>query len=188
MGGRKATLALAGRPLLEHVLAALRPVAPETVVIAKRDTVLPPLGAGVRLWVEPDEPRHPLTGIVHALRITGGRPVLVCATDMPLVTGEVFERLLSAPRGDACAVVPRARGRLQPVCALYLPAALPALVGFAPDARATDVVAALGIEEVDFGESDAFLSVNTPADLEQAEALLRDRMQSAPAGRAAGAT
>jgi molybdopterin-guanine dinucleotide biosynthesis protein A len=188
LGGRKTTVPLAGRPLLEHPRAALRPVVDEVVVVAKRDTVLPALGREVPLWVEPDEPRHPLTGIVHALRLARGRPVLVCAGDMPLVTKEVFERLLAAPPGAALAVVPRAGRRLQPVCALYLPAALPALAGFDRDARTTDVVEALGIEEVDFGEGECFLSVNTPGDLQRAEAMLRDRRRCGPAGRAAGAT
>lgn len=172
LGGRKATIDLAGRPLLHHALAALAPVVDEVIVVAKRDTVLPPLGRGVALWVEPDEPRHPVTGIVHALRVAHGRPVLVCAADMPLVTPEVFTRLLAVERGAAVAVVPRACGRLQPVCALFLPHALRALDGFAPDARTTDLVAGLGIEEVDFGESDVFLSVNTPKDLERASAAL----------------
>src|ERR687887_2708546 len=81
LGGRKATLPVGGRPLLEHPLTALREVCAEVCVVAKRDTILPPLGRSVRLWVEPDEPRHPLTGIVHALRVARGRPVLVCAAD-----------------------------------------------------------------------------------------------------------
>ena len=172
LGGRKATLPVGGRPLLERPLAALREVCGEVCVVAKRDTVLPPLGRGVRLWVEPDEPRHPLTGIGHALRGAGGRPLVVCAADMPLVTPEVFSRLLATPPGDAVAVVPRARGRLQPVCALYLPGALSGLSGFAVDARTTDVVAALGIEEVEFGEVETFMSVNTPEDLERVAAML----------------
>jgi len=187
LGGRKAAIPLAGRPLLAHALSALRPATGSVWVVAKRDTVLPPLGAGVPLWVEPDEPRHPLTGIVHALGIAGGRPVLVCAADMPLVTTEIFERLVAAARPGALAVVPRAGGRLQPVCALFLPGALAALEGFPVDARTTDVVAALGIEEVDFGDSEGFLSVNTVEDLQRAEALLRDRARPDPGGRATGA-
>jgi molybdopterin-guanine dinucleotide biosynthesis protein A len=172
LGGRKATVPLAGRPLLHHPLAALRPVVDELYVVAKRDTPLPPLGPGIRLWVEPDEPRHPASGIVHALRVARGWPVIVCAADMPLVTRAVFERLVAVERGEALAVVPRASGHLQPVCALFFPEALRALAGFARDARTTDLVAALAIEEVDFGDTDVFLSVNTPEDLERAAAAL----------------
>ena len=46
----------------------------EAVVVAKPETDLPPLD--VPVWEEPEEPSHPLTGIVAALeqaRAAGGR-------------------------------------------------------------------------------------------------------------------
>jgi molybdenum cofactor guanylyltransferase len=171
-GAGKATVELAGRPLLEYPLAALRAVTDELTVVAKRDTALPSLDPAVTVWLEPDEPRHPLAGVVHALRRATGRPVLVCAADMPLVTPAVLARLLAADPGDARAVVPLAGGRLQPVCALYLPAALAALETFPADARTTDVVEAIGITVVDFDNADAFFSVNAPDDLARAAELL----------------
>jgi molybdopterin-guanine dinucleotide biosynthesis protein A len=171
-GAGKATLELAGRPLLEYPLAALRTVTDELTVVAKRDTALPSLDPDVTVWLEPDEPHHPLAGVVHALRCATGRPVLVCAADMPLVTPAVFARLLAAEPGDARAVVPLAGGRLQPVCALYLPQALDALDSFPPDARTTDVVEAMGIVVVKFDDGDTFFSANTPGDLARAAELL----------------
>jgi molybdenum cofactor guanylyltransferase len=173
LGGEgKATLDLAGRPLAHYPLAALEAVAGEVAVVAKPGTRLPPLGAAITVWLEPEEPRHPLAGIVHALRCAGGRPVLACAADMPLVTPAIFERLLAAAGPRARAVVPRAGGLLQPVCALYRPDALAALQHFPHDARTTDVVEAIGVEVVDFGDVEAFFSVNGPGDLERAAAML----------------
>src|SRR5919112_5249330 len=84
IGGDKAVVELANRPLLLYPLEALRSVTPEVAVVAKRDTALPSLAGEANVWVEPDEPRHPLTGIVHALRLSAGRPVLVVAADMVL--------------------------------------------------------------------------------------------------------
>lgn len=172
LGGAKATIELAGRPLLEYALTALRAVVGEVAVVAKRDTPLPRLDDSVAVWIEPDEPRHPLAGIVHALREAGGRPVIVCAADMPLVTPAVFEALLAADAEEAPAVVARAGGMLQPVCALFRPGALATLEHFPAGARTTDVVAQLGGAVVDFGDAGAFFSVNTPDDLARAEALL----------------
>ena len=77
---------------------------------------------GVERWDEPDEPRHPLTGIVHALERAGG-PVLVCAADMPFVTPGTL-RALRPRRGDAAACVGRAGGRLPPGARPLPPAAL----------------------------------------------------------------
>ena len=46
--------------------------------MAKPSTELPSL-PGVTVWVEPESPSHPLLGIMHALSLAEGRPVLVCA-------------------------------------------------------------------------------------------------------------
>lgn len=170
MGGAKALADLGGRPLLHRPLAALREVADEVAVVAKRDTELPPLPGGVGVWLEPDEPRHPMTGIVHALRRAGGRAVLAMALDLPLVGAGLLRRIAAAPAGGAAAVVPHADGRLQPLCARYEPSALAALEGFEPSARVTDLV--LGLEPVvlDFADAGGFLNVNTAEDLARAAA------------------
>ena len=73
MGGAKPGTPLAGRPLIAYPLTALRAVLAPVAVVAKSDSVLPVLGAGVELWREPDEPRHPLAGILEALRRADGR-------------------------------------------------------------------------------------------------------------------
>ena len=57
LGGAKATALLAGEPLIAHVLRAAAGF--ETVVVAKRATPLP--AVDVPVWIEPDEPFHPLT-------------------------------------------------------------------------------------------------------------------------------
>ena len=83
--------------------------------------------------------------------------------------------------GDAAAAVPRADGRLQPLCALYDPRALPGLTRFDSAARTTDVVAALGIVEVRPPDPACFLNVNAPEDV--LEASLRLRAAARAAGR-----
>ncbi|MDQ6605984.1 MAG: NTP transferase domain-containing protein, partial [Actinomycetota bacterium] len=85
MGGEKATVLLAGQPLIAYPLQALAETVAEVRIIAKPDTELPNI-AGVTVWIEPESPRHPLVGIVHALALAEGRAVLVCACDLPLVT------------------------------------------------------------------------------------------------------
>jgi molybdopterin-guanine dinucleotide biosynthesis protein A len=176
IGGDKATVQLDGRPLLSYPLAALRQALAEVVVVAKRDTELPPLPAGVAVWREPDEPRHPLTGIVHALRMAHGRAVLVCAVDLPLVTASHLRRLAETEPEGAQAVVARAAGRPQPLLAVYAPSALAALEGLERDVSMHDAVAALRSRELDVGDDDAVLfNVNAPEDVLRASALLRTR-------------
>ena len=176
LGGDKAIVELEGRPLLLYPLEALHELCDDVVVVAKRDTVLPPLAGAAQLWIEPDEPRHPLAGVAHALRLAAGRSILVVAVDLPLMDAATLRRCSRRPiRGDAAVVVPRVHGRLQPLCALYTPRALAGLEDFDPDARATDVVEGLGICEVAPPDPSAFFNVNRPEDLLQASVLLGGR-------------
>jgi molybdopterin-guanine dinucleotide biosynthesis protein A len=172
LGGDKAIVELEGRPLALYGLETLHEVCEQVCVVAKRDTLLPPLAGVADLWIERDEPRHPLTGIEHALSLAAGRPVLVLAVDLPLVDADTLRTIATTDPGDAVAVVPRVYGRLQPLCALYLPAALAGLEDFDPAARATAVVEALGIREVEPADPEVFLNVNRPEDVLQASILL----------------
>src|SRR5215208_2231990 len=65
MRGPKPTIRLGGRALIEHPLGALRDAGLQTVVVAKPDSRLPVLDVAV--WQEPDEPVHPLCGVLRAL-------------------------------------------------------------------------------------------------------------------------
>lgn len=166
-------VALAGRSLAEYPVATLRAVLEEVVVVAKRDTRLPDM-AGVARWVEPDEPRHPLAGLLHALHRAGGRAVLACGVDLPLVPVELVRRLIDGRASGAMAAVAAHAGELQPLLGLYEPAALPPLAraGRDPDVALRDAVAALEPTVVDAPDGDALLNVNEPEDLRRAEALL----------------
>ncbi len=166
-GSKPATL-LGGRPLASYPAAALADVCERVAIVCKRDTQLPDL-PGVERWDEPDEPLHPLTGIVHALATAGG-PVLVCAADMPFVTADACRTLLQAP-ATGPAVVATSGGVLQPTFGMYAPAALKALRAATADAPLTRTVEALDPVRVALPEA-LVRSVNTPAELAEAEELL----------------
>ena len=176
LGGDKAIVELEGRPLLLYPLEALHELCDDVVVVAKRDTMLPPLAGAAELWIEPDEPRHPLARR-RPRAAAGGGPLDPGRGRRPAADG----RRDAAPdrrrpiRADAAVVVPRVHGRLQPLCALYTPRALPGLEAFDPGARATDVVEGLGICEVAPPDPSAFYNVNRPEDLLQVSVLAQGR-------------
>ena len=114
LGRAKPVAPLGGRALLEHPLAALQGAELETVVVAKPDTPLPPVAAPV--WSEPDEPVHPLLGIVTALERADGRAILACACDLPFVTPELVGWLAEL---DEPLVLPESGGRLHPLFGRY---------------------------------------------------------------------
>ncbi len=169
MGGQpKAAMMLAGRPLIGWPLAALAEACDAVAVVAKGSTELPPLPDGAQCWTEPDEPRHPLTGIVCALERARG-PVLVCAADMPFVTGAVLRALVI--EGDEHAVVAATKERIEPLLALYRPSALELLRATPAGGRLTAAVDGLAPSRVSVPAAVA-RSVNTPEQLRAAEAEL----------------
>src|SRR4051794_34750056 len=93
LGGDKAVVELEGRPLALYGLEALHEACDQVCVVAKRDTLLPPLAGIADLWIERDEPRHPLTGVEHALSLAAGRPILALAVDLPLVDGATLRAI-----------------------------------------------------------------------------------------------
>ena len=174
MGTPKAAIDLCGRPLVEYPLAALAASGIEAAVVAKSATPLPPLD--VPVWWEPDEPTHPLLGIVTALE-QAGAPVVICGCDMPFVSPELLAYLA---RLDAALALPRSHGRLHPLLGRYEPA-LEGSFAQALEAREPlqETVARLGPVLLDehelrrFGDPDRLLvNVNTPDDLTEAKGLL----------------
>ena len=116
LGGDKAIVELEGRPLVRYPVEALHELCDDVVVVAKRDTMLPPLAGAAELWIEPDEPRHPLTGVAHALRLAarprdpgrGRRPAADgrrdAAPDRAGRSGRRGRRRAAGPRPAAAAV------------------------------------------------------------------------------------
>jgi molybdopterin-guanine dinucleotide biosynthesis protein A len=178
LGGAKAAAELAGRALVEYPLAALAAAGVEAVVVAKGGTELPALA--VPVLGEPDEPRHPLLGIVTALRHAGGRPVLAVACDLPLVTPPLLEALATAPEP---LVLAAPGGEPQPLLGRYAPALLPALeVALSRQEPLRRTVAALNprlFADADlarFGDpAELLLNVNDRSDLARAGAILGAR-------------
>jgi molybdopterin-guanine dinucleotide biosynthesis protein A len=179
----KPCVALLGRPLIDYPLRAVIAALGAAVVVCKQDTQLPALADGVEVWYEPDRPAHPLVGLVEALRRAGGRAVFVCGADMPCLTAAEVRAVAGVDPGPAPAVVPCAAGRLQPLCAVYEPAALARLeralaaVGerAAASKRAaplTATVAALAPRVIERGDAAPYFNVNVPADLAGAELAL----------------
>jgi molybdenum cofactor guanylyltransferase len=170
LGAPKAAVELAGRPLISYPFAAFAGVCDHVVVVAKRDSQLP---AGVERWDEPDEPRHPIAGVTHALERAGGS-ILVCAADMPFVTADALGLIAGELRPGLKAAVAFCEGELEPLLAAYAPEALELLAGAPPDEPLRRTVESLMPTLVDVAPEIVF-NVNTPEDLAEAERRLSSR-------------
>jgi molybdopterin-guanine dinucleotide biosynthesis protein A len=176
LGGDKATALLAGRPLISHPLAAMRHALTDVAVVAKRDTALPGPDRlhGAAVWIEPDEPRHPLTGILYALERAGGRAIVVCAADLPFVSAPALVELAFGDAGGAPALLARStRGAVQPLLGRYeaRAAALLASAAIGAGAPLRETVLAIGPALVGFDDPELLFNVNSPDDLRRAEEI-----------------
>ena len=175
IGGAKAVVELAGRPLIAYPLAAMAAALSDVAVIAKPDTELPML-PGITLWLEPVAPRHPLLGITEALRRADGRPILVCAADMPFVTPELIEQIAATYTAGAPAVIAALGNAIQPLLGCYQPDAGGLLSSEgALDRPLRELVGAIGARLVEVGDPEALFNVNAPDDLLRAQAILGRR-------------
>jgi molybdopterin-guanine dinucleotide biosynthesis protein A len=176
LGGDKALVELGGRPLIAHPLAHLAEAGIEAVVVAKPDSRLPPLDCAV--IEEPAEPRHPLCGIVAAMRHAPERTLVAIACDMPFAGPGLLGLLAEMEEPLAvCAV----GTETQPLPGRFEPALLSPLEGALerrePLRRTVESLRPriLGGEELErFGDPARLcFNVNSPADLERAAAMLQ---------------
>ncbi|MFP4346454.1 MAG: molybdenum cofactor guanylyltransferase [Anaerolineales bacterium] len=121
LGRDKRRLLVEGEPLLAWVVARLRPLVREVVVVTRKAEPLPLLD--VRRVTD----RYPGMGVlagVHAGLEAAREPwAYVVAGDLPLLNADLL-RALAALAGEGCdVVVPRWRGELEPLHALYRPSA-----------------------------------------------------------------
>jgi molybdopterin-guanine dinucleotide biosynthesis protein A len=176
IGGEKAIVELRGAPLVRYPLTAMRAVLRDVAIIAKPETELPSL-PGVTVWIEAGALSHPLVGIVEALGLAEGRPILTCPVDLPFITPELVGAIAQTDPGGAPAVVATCAGRMQPLLGCYHPSAAPMLR--LPDLDAVslrDAVAALRPRLFEVSDPNLLFNVNAPEDLLTAAGML-DRFQ-----------
>lgn len=125
---------------------------------------------------EPEQPTHPLAGIVAALRHVGG-PLVIVGCDFPFAPPDLLRALAEAPEP---LVVPAPGGEPQPLMARWSRELLPrleeALAREEPLRRTGAALAPRLLDDAElarFGDpARAFFNVNTAADLRAAAALL----------------
>lgn len=120
LGRDKATLEVAGEPLVVRVGRALASVCAEVLVASGDGSRLDGLPWRQVADVVPDA--GPLAGIVAALEVAGTPLVAVAAVDLPFVEPEVFVALAESWDGGV-AVLPEVDGRIQPLHAVWACAA-----------------------------------------------------------------
>lgn len=185
MGRDKALVPLAGRPLLAHVLDRLDPQVDRVLISANGDpTRFVAFGCPVIPDASPPgppdaRPQGPLSGILAALThaaAQGATHLVSTPVDTPFLPGDLVPQLLLAaeasPHGLALACDPTGD---HPATAVWPVTLIPALTAFLQtgEARVTRFADARQAARARFPDPRAFVNLNTPEDLAQAEALAK---------------
>ena len=191
MGRDKAWLEIGGRPMIERVVEALKPVTTSIGIIANSDDYL---RLGFPVFADTHTGVGPLEAIRTALANSPTEWVVLIGCDMPFVTSELFAFLLSIAEqettdygrrtadGGVAAVVPlNENGLPEPLCAVYSRAALPAVTALIADGgrKVSDLFDRTRTRFVAFDEVKDlpraglfFENINTPEDYESAQKSL----------------
>jgi molybdopterin-guanine dinucleotide biosynthesis protein A len=194
MGREKGLILLDGRPLVAHVIARLRPQVHRIVIIANDDQsrfsgyCLPVVADTVEGHLGPLAGLH--AALAWALHETpGARFVATVPVDTPFFPDDMVKSLMAALRAsNARSAIAASRGRRHPVAGLWQVELIDEVAeALAAGVRAmTSFAETQGSAVIDFpavGGIDPFFNVNTPADLEHAEALLAAGAGAKPAPR-----
>ncbi len=182
-GVAKPFLTVGSRTVADRQLAILRPVFGRVLaVVAEAADAAAWNMLGVEAVVDGVSGAGPLAGVAAALGAVGPGAVVCVAGDMPFLSAALLQALRDgAPAADA--LVPRRRGRAEPLCARYsarlfqevearLAARRLALHALLEESPGTVWLDDGPLAELGAGDQ-AFFNLNDPEDLVRAEALAR---------------
>lgn len=178
MGQDKAHVPFLGRPMIEHVIERVAPVADEIVITSNSPQKLTYLGLAVHPDVTPN--RGALNGFLTALTVAQYEIVCIIACDMVFANAEMLAAEIELLRETgADAVVPTTSHGYEPFHAAYRRTPCRAAVEkalLAGERRAHDWyslvrVAEFGQEQIAqyYADGGAFFNVNTPSQLDAAQ-------------------
>jgi molybdopterin-guanine dinucleotide biosynthesis protein A/molybdopterin converting factor small subunit len=170
MGRPKALLPFDGAPLIVHIVATLRRLFDEIIVVSADGHMLPPMP--VEIVHDDVAYQGPVGGICYGLRATRTEVTFVTSCDSVFLNAGLISYLVSNIPGHDV-VVPFWDGRLQPLHAVYRRSVLPLLEeqlvrGELRPISLFDRVRTCRIDEDDIRSIDpdgsSFFNMNTPDD------------------------
>ncbi|MCA9924746.1 MAG: molybdenum cofactor guanylyltransferase, partial [Anaerolineales bacterium] len=173
MGTDKSFIPFGGKPLIEHIIKRVRPLADELILITNK----PDAYRYLKLPIFGDiYPEHgPLAGIHTAVTHATHPHTLIVACDMPWLNPDLLTYMI-AQRKSADIIVPRWGKFPEPLHAIYSKACLPAIEENLK-AKRLKIIGFYGKVAVKFIETDviqqfdangrSFANINTSEDLER---------------------
>jgi molybdopterin-guanine dinucleotide biosynthesis protein A len=176
---KKALLDIGGVPIIDRVLAAVRPMSNDVIVVDNDDSLayLP----AVRVVPDTETRAGVLTALYSGLAATSSTLCIVVACDMPFLDARVLHWLVERATADVDVVIPVVDGQMDPMHAVYRRERCLDAIGRAlarGDKRMISYLGEVRVREVTEGELRALdpdlrslFNINTPEDLDRARAL-----------------
>lgn len=174
-GVKKALLEVGGKPVIQRVIDAARPLSAEVVVVDNDDSLvhLP----GIRIVPDVETRAGVLIALYSGLSEARTELCLAVACDMPFLNAELLQWLVGlAPHFDV--VIPMVEGQMDPLHAVYRREPCRAAIGRAlarGEKRMVSYLADVRVREVTEAELRrldpdlrSLSNINTPEDLERA--------------------
>jgi len=187
----KASLELAGKPLLKHTVDAVEGLVDEIVIVAsskeRTDTYSKLVSTSKACFIVDEyDSKGPLIGALTGLKAVNGEYTLLLPVDTPFVSREVLSLLFELCVGKTAAVPRWTNNEIEPLHAVYrtkeaLNAAEEAFVqgevamqAMVNRLRGVRYISTLVIEQLD-PDLRTFFNVNTALDLKKAVAMVKQK-------------
>lgn len=180
--GRDKTLEkVGGHAMLQRVTDCLTSICDEIIVVIAQDQPEPSVSAEAKVVVDLYMGKGSLGGIYTGLVASGSFHNLVVACDMPFLNPSLLRYLMKVSPGFDVVISRDGEGRLEPLHALYSRNCIDPIdqqlkQGNLKIDGFLNQVKVRYVEEEETSELDphrlSFFNINTPADLEKAEAML----------------
>jgi molybdopterin-guanine dinucleotide biosynthesis protein A len=179
----KCSLVLAGEGLLQRLIVRLSQLDSEVIVVLAQGQKEPfsPCPRQVKIVTDTYSGRGPLMGIYSGLKLSQDRHSVVVACDMPFLNINLL-RYMMGLAGGFDVVIPRIRGLLEPLHAVYSTKCLSVMENMLEGGnfKISDLLQRVRVRYVEENEIDlfdpqhlTFFNINTPADLERAEQIVK---------------
>lgn len=179
----KPFLLLDGKPLISYVIGAVDGFFSETLVIAKKENKedlekLTQNKKQIKIIFETTAEFSPWNGIRAAVENTKAEWILLLACDMPFISTNLFDLLVSKINPNIDCIIPKT-DRLQPLCALYRRSVFESA---RMEGSITRFAESLKKEIVQINEKYSFwlFNINTREDLEMAKKRFSASNRHAP--------
>jgi molybdopterin-guanine dinucleotide biosynthesis protein A len=177
MGAVKAFLSVAGMPMIEHVLRALRKSVERVIIVTNSPEAYVSYGALV--ITDACDKRGPLTGIYSGLLRSQDDFNVVVACDMPFLNSELLTYMASLA-GEYDVVLPKIGDFTEPLHAVYRRSLLPVIENHlnGEQRRIQSMFAGLRVRHVTETEIErfdplrrSFINLNTPEEYKEVTCL-----------------